>query len=98
MKKTKPYWKMNAQELKESTREYDREFIPTTPLTADMRKRLQEAKARAGRKPIGQGSQRVLITVERGLLREADRLARQKGMSRSQLIADGLKTILAKSA
>ncbi|MCC6422131.1 MAG: hypothetical protein IT447_01520 [Phycisphaerales bacterium] len=102
MKKTnsKPYWKMNAKELNEATRKYDSELIPTTPLTAEMRKRLQEAKAkaRAGRKPVGQGSKRVLITMERGLLQEADRLARQKGMSRSQLIADGLKTILTKSA
>jgi len=89
---------MNRKQLKEATREYDREFIPTTPLTDTMKKRLREAKARRGRKPIGQGSKRILITVERGLLQEADSFAHRQGVSRSELIAKGLKTILAKSA
>ena len=40
---------------------------------------------------IGQGAKRVLITVERGLLADADKAARSRKVSRSELIALGLR-------
>lgn len=98
--KTKPYWKMTTDELRQATHQYDQEFIPTTPLTPAMRMQLQEARAKAkrGRRPVGQGSKRVLITVERGLLEKADNFARREGVSRSELIAQALKTVIGRSA
>lgn len=93
--KRKPYGKMNLAELREATREFDREFVPTRPLTdAD---KAKHRKARVGRPRVGQGSQVVPISIERGLLGEADALARRSKMARSQLVAEGLRLVLARA-
>src|SRR5436190_22898705 len=53
------------------------------------------AKARkAGRPVVGQGAERVLISIERGLLTEADAFAKRPGKSRSELIAEGLRRVM----
>ena len=75
----------------------DREFIAdeSMPLTPAMRRLWQRAKRkRPGRPRIGKGAKRVLITVEAGLLKRADAFARQKGISRSQLISHGLQSVM----
>ena len=98
--KPKPYWEMTTAELREATKEFDREFVPTRPLTDADRARLRRArahaKANAGRQRAADGSERVLVSIERSLLRDADALAKSRKTSRSQLIAEGLRAILAK--
>lgn len=63
------------------------------------RARLEvERKLRArGRPKVGKGAQRIMVTVERGLLSEADAFAKRRQMSRSQLIAEGLKQVMRKA-
>lgn len=94
------YGKMTAEELDAEVARFDRE-IPESemkPLSAADRAVLRRAKKKGGRPRVGEGANRVLITVERGLLRRADSYARRKGMSRSELIARGLKSILGSAA
>jgi hypothetical protein len=52
-----------------------------------------EARKR-GRPRVGQGSERIVISVERGLLADADALAQKSKQSRSQLIALALRQVI----
>jgi hypothetical protein len=95
------YGKMTAEELDAEVARYDAPFVAlkeSKPLSAADRAVLRRARKKGGRPRVGEGANRVLITVERGLLRRADSYAKRKGMSRSELIARGLKSILGSAA
>src|SRR5437867_1664498 len=96
-KKTKPYWEMNTGELADATKHFDKEFVPTWPLSKKIKRSFNKAKKKIGRPRIGKGARRVLITIERTLLRQSDAYARRKKMSRSQLIASSLRALLSTS-
>ena len=72
------------------------------PLNAKERRQWQRfqarAKARMGRPKIGQGAKTISLTVEKRLLKEADAYAKKHGISRAQLVAQGLRAILGKAA
>jgi hypothetical protein len=70
--------------------------LPGRPLTAAQRKQWSRIrqKARRGRPVLGQGAKIVPISIERGLLKEADAFAKAHQLKRSQLIAEGLKLIM----
>ena len=76
---------------------YNREIpLPETrPLTPAERKRWEKAKKRMGRPRVGKGAKVISLSVERGLLERADAYARRTGISRAQLVARGLESILA---
>jgi hypothetical protein len=93
-KKLKPYWEMTTAELREATKEFDKEFVPTRPLSTRMRAQLRRARLGPGRPKIGKGAKSVLISVEQGLLEDADAFARKYRLSRSELFARGLRTVL----
>jgi hypothetical protein len=102
MKKQKPYEQMTAAELSIATREYDEPFLAlrqSTPLTPALRAaHRRAAKQGRGRPRVGNGAAKLYISMERGLLKRADSFARKHGMSRSQLIADGLRAIIGSAA
>jgi hypothetical protein len=78
--------------------QYDKDFdqIETRPLSAEGRAiHRRAAKKGRGRPKIGQGSRRVVTTVERGLLSRADAFAKAHGMTRAQVIARGLEMVTA---
>jgi hypothetical protein len=94
---TKKYWEMNKSELAAATKEFDQEFIAdkARPMTAAERAEERRARLRGpGRPKIGKGSQKIHITLERGLLANTDRMARQKGLGRSELIAQVLASVI----
>ena len=101
MNKTrKPYSKMNARELAEATREFDREMpgIPGHPLTAAQRKAHRDAAKAAkkmGRPVKGEGAETVAVSIERGLLKKADALGKRRKLGRSALFTAALQTLLA---
>ena len=101
MAKRKPYAQMSTAELAAATAEYDREWtgcgLPGKPLTAAQRALHRRAKRR-GRPTVGKGAKRVLITVERSLLAEADAYAKKHKMNRSQLIAASLRRTMSPKA
>lgn len=98
MKKHKRYQEMTTAELREATREFDLEgtIDRAKPLTAA--ERAQERRLRAGRPRTGEGAQRINITVEKSLLRAADRLAKRQKIGRSELISRGLSALLKRPA
>jgi hypothetical protein len=94
-KMKKRYQDMTLAELREATREYD--LPQTMPRFLKAPRALQDAERRAraaakrGRPPIGKGAKDVLVSIERGLLEKVDAFARKRHMSRSELIALGLR-------
>jgi len=78
---------MSAAELAEATREFEQPyaFAKARPMTPA--ERAVERGLRRGRPKIGQGAKKISISLERGVLREADALARKRGVKRSALIA-----------
>jgi hypothetical protein len=100
MNKRKPYDQMNAAELAEATKAYDEPFVAlreSKPLTASMR-RMHRRAAKRGRPRIGKGAAKLYISMERGLLKKADSFARAHGMSRAELIANGVKAVIGSAA
>lgn len=97
-KKQKPYWEMNTRELAEATKEFDQEFVldrGSRPLNAAERGQFRRAAKRGpGRPLVGKGSARINITIERGLLAEADAIGRRENIGRSELIARGLRLLV----
>jgi hypothetical protein len=87
---------MNLSQLRQATREFDREFVPTRPLT--VRDNAKHRQAQVGRPKIGKGSQVVPISIERGLLEKADAFARRHNLRRSQMVAEGLRLLLQRRA
>jgi len=81
-------------------RAIDREFSleETKPLTAEDRKAFRKAARRRPGRPLqGKGSQVISLSIERGLLKRADALARKRGVSRARVVAAGLRLLFAKA-
>jgi hypothetical protein len=94
------YSLMGAAELDKEAAKFDQEFIAETaePLTAQEQVRDQKARRKRGRPRVGGGARRVLVTIESSLLRRSDIFADQHGLTRSAVIACGLKKLLGKNA
>jgi hypothetical protein len=88
------YSHMSAGELEKIAEPFEKEFVRTRPLTATMRAEERRAKRKRGRPVVGEGAEKVLITLERSLLREADSYAKKHKKNRSQLVAEGLRAVL----
>jgi hypothetical protein len=97
MPRQKNYSEMTTAELREATRRYDAEFAAdkeARPLNAEQRAMHAQARRR-GRPTVGNGSKKVMITVEKSLLDKADAFAKRNGLKRSEMIATGLRSMLA---
>jgi len=98
-KPQKKYWEMNRAELAAATKEFDKEFIADTARPMTAAERIQERRARRrGRPQIGKGAQKIHITLERGLVKQADKLAKKNGYGRSELIARALAAAIGRQA
>jgi hypothetical protein len=78
---------MTAAELARATRILDQPFAYEKGRPMTSAERGEERALRRGRPKIGQGAKKISISLERRLLRDADALARKKGVKRSELIA-----------
>lgn len=68
------------------------------PLNKKERETWRRIKRRMGRPKVGKGAKVISLSVERGLLKEADAYAKKAGISRAQLVAQGLRAILSSAA
>lgn len=95
--KRKTLTEMTTAELARATAEFDEEFVSDTfkPLTGEGRAEWARIKRKRGRPTVGKGAKVVSVSIERRLLERADRLAKQKGISRARLIVRGLRAVLA---
>jgi len=90
------YTALELRELREATKEFDREMIVTEsrPLSAAEHQSWEKARRKPGRPRRGAGVRVISVSVERNLLARADLLARALGVSRASLIERGLKAVL----
>jgi hypothetical protein len=94
----KSFFEMTAAERAADVARFDKglSFDETGPLSAKGKLLWRRAKRGRGRppKPAGEKSARVLITVEPALLSKADRYARRRDLSRSELVAIALRQMM----
>lgn len=78
-------------------RDLDQEFVVDSfkPLSRSARARWLKAKRKRGRPREGKGARVISVSVEKGLLARADKLAKKMGVSRARLIAMGIKAMVA---
>jgi hypothetical protein len=93
----KRFASLSAAEKEAAYRECDDPDIALRgkPLDSRMKKLWNRAKRKAGRPRVGRGAARVLVSIERGLLEDADDFAKSRRISRSQLVSRGIKAVLA---
>ena len=65
------------------------------PMSPEAKAKWQKAKRKPGRPKVGQGTQVISLSLEKGLLARSDALAHRLGIARSALIAEGLRDMLA---
>jgi hypothetical protein len=68
------------------------------PLNARERQQWKRFKAKMGRPKIGKGAKTISLTVEKDLLDQADAYAKQHGITRAKLVAQGLAAIIGSAA
>ncbi|HET6878596.1 MAG TPA: hypothetical protein VFI31_00390 [Pirellulales bacterium] len=92
----KKYWEMTTSELQAATKQFDEQMVvdQSRSLTASERKHWKRIKGR-GRPKVGQGHQRISVSIEKGLLKRATALAKKQRVSRSKLVAIALEQALA---
>lgn len=98
-KHKKPYSSMTTEELAAVTKQFDRSMVidEARPLTRSERAEWNSLKrAKPGRPRVGEGVQVVSVSIEKRLLRSADRLAKKLNVSRASLISAGLREVLRK--
>jgi hypothetical protein len=92
---------MTAEQLDAEVARYDEPFAAlreSKPLIKSDRALLRRAKGKGGRPKLRPGARRVVISVERGLLKKADFYAKNNGMACAELIAPGLRSIIGSAA
>jgi hypothetical protein len=82
---------------------FERGEVPlyeSRPLNAGERKmwsRIQRRLQR-GRPMVGDGAKVMSVSIERGLLRQADAFAKRHKLKRSQMVAEGLRLLMRRRA
>jgi hypothetical protein len=78
---------------------------PSKPLRESDKALHKAARARgravaraAGRPMIGKGAKIVPVSIERGLLKEADLFAKRHKLKRSQMVAEGLRLVMQRAS
>src|SRR5436190_4687117 len=96
-KPTKPYWEMTTAELRDATKQFDEEFVgdKARPLTPAMKARWERAKAQGESGDNGSVEAHIAVRLDKDLLKRCTALAKKKRLSRDNLIARGLRALLA---
>jgi hypothetical protein len=76
----------------------ERRLARSTPLTRRQRSAWRKFRKNMGRPRIGKGIKVISISVEKGLLREVDAFAKRRGITRSELIARGMRAVMGNAA
>ena len=87
---------LSDAERAKAVRKFDTEFVSDSFGPAPARAKALHAKARRlGRPKVGQGVKVVPVSIERGLLAEADRFRKSAKMTRAAMVAMGLRLVMA---
>ena len=87
----------DAQRDREVSKYDSPEAIRTKPLRAKDKALHRKAARRSGRPRIGEGAKIVPVSIEGKLLRQADAFAREHQLKRSEMVARGLRLVMAEA-
>jgi hypothetical protein len=94
----KAWTRMSARELAAATAMFDDPdyMPPAVPVPAALERRHRRAIASLREKAGNHRANRtrIQVTLEDDLLKKADKLAHRRGMSRSQMVAAGLRLLI----
>lgn len=70
--------------------------LPGKPLSPEQQEQWRRVRRRLkrGRPTVGMGAKRVPVSIEKGLLAEADAYAKRHKLKRSQMVAAGLRLVM----
>ena len=96
-KTSKPYWEMTTAELREATKEFNEPFVfeKSRPLTAEERALWEQVKAKGESAANGKPEAHIAVRLDKALLERCTALAKKKRLTRDELIARGLRALLA---
>jgi hypothetical protein len=96
MKPKKPWTEMTTAELRQATKDLNGSVLgKTRPLSMAERALWEKSRRhRSDRARKTSKTERVNIVLERGLLRAADKVAKENGLGRSELIAQALAAVI----
>jgi hypothetical protein len=77
---------------------FEESIARSRPLNAKERQQWRRFKAKMGRPKVGNGAKTISLTVEKTLLKQADAYAKQHGISRAKLVAQGLQAVMGSAA
>ncbi len=99
-RKSKPSTKMTSTELEAAAAIYEQEFADESfeKLSPASQRRWERVKRKMGRPKVGDGVKVVSISLESGLLDQADKLAKKMGISRARLVSRGLNRLVEEAA
>jgi hypothetical protein len=91
MKKRKPYWEMNAEELAEATRQFDDPnynppAVRPTPLQRAQLSRWQRKRAAS--------RARLTLSLDKQLIEQTDSYAANRGQTFSDVVSDALRKLM----
>ena len=88
---------LTPEDLERLTADLDDSMVADKfgPLNANDRQIRERAKRKRGRPLNGKGAAVISISVEKSLLAASDKLVKRKGITRSNLIARGLRAMIA---
>ena len=91
------FLELTPEERTEYVKRFDEEFVSdkARPMNAVERARWERFKRKRGRPMNGNGATVISISLEKSLLSASDKLAKKKGITRSNLIARGLRAMIA---
>lgn len=95
MKKPKPYWEMNAEELAQATREFDDPAYhpPALKPTA-----AQRAQLRRWQRKRAAARARLTLSLEKQLIEQTDNYAANHGLTFSDVVSDALRKLIGTGA
>jgi hypothetical protein len=87
---------MSPAELASAAAAFEEEFAyeKSRPLNAGQKRLWAKAKKKMGRPKVGKGAKVVSVSLEKGLLSQVDKLAKQLGVSRASLVSRGLVALV----
>lgn len=96
-KRKRSFLKLSDAERDAAVKQFDREtsFEETKPLSPKVKALWERARRGRGSPRNGRNAKAVVIAVDKSLLERTDRYAEAHGLSRSELIEQGLQAILA---
>ena|SRR5579884_4199416 len=97
--KVEDFLALSNEQKERIAAEFDREFVAddAKPLITGQRRLWEKAKKRPARRRTDDNEEKIVIRLDRQLLKRADTYARRQNKTREELIAEALESRLGRA-